>query len=796
MEYEILGYKYILEDELWGGIQILNRLVAASGKFGEEYRASLINTCSDMDGFINSAGDITNDAINSIIELLVDSFGGMGVYTLSVGYFRELMDKDGLFEPLEAKYKGIVEEYYEMVMSAEGEVASREYRKNNRSRMVGGYGTGLINGNLEAGAFNLASGAAHSIANSIGNASTKSKLKKDGQSLLLRGISEMVDCYKNTVITLMLPSARILHDEGMDIRLSSESDTNKAKAIMRNIDIGNVPKEDVPENIIKILELDPTVEDVYAYVIAEYGDEKGELRRLAKDIGIDTVEDCIEVMVTETVLDTDFYDVDKLEDNKKIIVNLGKYISVDTAQYIDAYDEIIKLHNEANAICDGNTYDNEDELRNAEEEMKKFLELTNNIDGNNEENLIEIKKVLEGFSSKSKDKYVSYIDEELAQYDKRRRRVNGVLYDTREETDRVIDTVKHINELLSKIEKGEETLSGVKDKIAEIEPPTKETSLMSNYLDEAIAVKDTLAEKMTQVGKGNRLDRTRAIYDAKSYAHRLKKYRALSKDDEEKLNAETDELCKVKNKQYTSLYEANSAYCESLKNAHKYSKDVVNKKTDGGLLSKLSSNAKEYLSKGYEEDYKYFIEINDGVLPPLENADLYNDCSLTAGKGNSEFDAQFKDKYNVLGKEYHMEKKTLNGSSVVAPKVEVTQHQIATIMDAVLNGAYSESIGGIQSEGQDEKTEEISKKQLTESTEKKIDDGTNETISETKKTVKTLKEELREVLIKEFGDDEEFINKVLEKARKDSVYKILIDEVPNHGYTKDNVLELVDIFVL
>ena len=225
-------------------------------------------------------------------------------------------------------------------------------------------------------------------------------------------------------------------------------------------------------------------------------------------------------------------------------------------------------------------------------------------------------------------------------------------------------------------------------------------------------------------------------------------------------------------------------------------KDVVNKKTDGGLLSKLSSNAKEYLSKGYEEDYKYFIEINDGVLPPLENADLYNDCSLTAGKGNSEFDAQFKDKYNVLGKEYHMEKKTLNGSSVVAPKVEVTQHQIATIMDAVLNGAYSESIGGIQSEGQDEKTEEISKKQLTESTEKKIDDGTNETISETKKTVKTLKEELREVLIKEFGDDEEFINKVLEKARKDSVYKILIDEVPNHGYTKDNVLELVDIFVL
>ena len=26
---------------------------------------------------------------------------------------------------------------------------------------------------------------------------------------------------------------------------------------------------------------------------------------------------------------------------------------------------------------------------------------------------------------------------------------------------------------------------------------------MSNYLDEAIAVKDTLAEKMTQVGKGN-----------------------------------------------------------------------------------------------------------------------------------------------------------------------------------------------------------------------------------------------------------------------------------------------------
>ena len=50
------------------------------------------------------------------------------------------MDKDGLFEPLEAKYKGIVEEYYEMVMSAEGEVAtSRRPDSSHQLRRIATY---------------------------------------------------------------------------------------------------------------------------------------------------------------------------------------------------------------------------------------------------------------------------------------------------------------------------------------------------------------------------------------------------------------------------------------------------------------------------------------------------------------------------------------------------------------------------------------------------------------------------------------------------------------------------------
>jgi len=784
MEYNILGYNISIDDKLINGLKMKKLFEKMADKHSQTYKEKLSSTCTNMEEFAESAEQVTIDSIQSVVDEIVDMMTNIGVYTVSSKSFLKELYEDELINDINDKLNETYETYYNMLDEAMGEIEARENRKNNRTRMRGNRYTGLINGGVEAGAYNLASGAAHSIANSIGNASTKSKLEKSGNSLRINSINELSQLFYDFVMNSMIPMIRILIQEGIDdIRLISDEDASRAKALLNNINNGNVPEEDVEEKLVECLVTDPSNEETYQYIIMNFSDENGELQRLARDLSIISVDIILNQLVKEAVFNADFSSVDKINEEKMLLEHLASSYDLDLSSYIKAYDRIILLHNKANSTCDGHTYDSEDELENAKAEVKKFCELTLNVDANNEEKLLELKSIFEGFTSQSKDKYVDYINNEIAKYDKRRRTVNGTTYKTREEADCAIESISYINDLLSRIYQKEETLENAQNKIKEYKYSNRETERLSNYLQEAISARDAFGRKINEVNTGNRLEQTKALLEAISSANVLKKCNCMTEAEENMLKQERDRLCTVKYKRYDSVYESNKAYWDILKKANKYNKDVVNKKTDGGLFSKLASGTKEYFSKGYEDDYKYFIDNNNGVLPPFNESDIdaFKKFHDGIAERNKRFDTEFKSNYGSLGKEYYMDKSILNGESIIEPKAEVKQEHINRILDELLDGEYSKEFNSRKKE-----------KQASEHQDVKSSNTSKDTLIDASGI--SIEEKLRIVLVNEFGDDEAFVNRVIEEAGNDNTYKILIEEVPNHGYSNENVLELIEIF--
>lgn len=94
---------------------------------------------------------------------------------------------------------------------AEAERTYRELRKEYRGRIIGGgFGLGgALQGMITAGVLNLASGAAHSIFNAIGNAFTNSREKRQLDDLFRSDdlVQSFIDTYRRSVFYLTMDAA-------------------------------------------------------------------------------------------------------------------------------------------------------------------------------------------------------------------------------------------------------------------------------------------------------------------------------------------------------------------------------------------------------------------------------------------------------------------------------------------------------------------------------------------------------------------------------------------------------------
>lgn len=341
-------------------------------------QVTLINSCFDdvalkaakmIEDFYKSAGNIET-VINGINEEAVNILQASVQNTLKFLGMVKIYDYNSTdilrYTGRKSKYRqhdastveiwdaaigSIYEEYCAINEEADNEKLNREIRKESRSRMTGmGFGlSGAIEAQMKAGAYNMATGAAHSIFNAVGNAMTDSarsdRLKAlyesdETRRILIRGMYDAIQQLKFDTIAL----CNIEY-------LYNRQGIAKVNTVLENISHGAVPESRLDSVITDLLLDDPFNENIYRLCMERFGDHNYELSLLARFFDM---EDCVSKIKTEVLVNN--LNNNSLITNKKAIIELvSDDHNVDWVYHIEDRSKISfdvevteKIYNELN----------------------------------------------------------------------------------------------------------------------------------------------------------------------------------------------------------------------------------------------------------------------------------------------------------------------------------------------------------------------------------------------------------------------------------------------------------------
>ncbi len=250
-------------------------------------------------GIVEETDNLYNGSIEPLINKGIDILNAQGVYSL---------DEDSFYDKYVKKFH-LTEHVFEVVRSMQKAVEAvnirqeeeemyRQARKAGRGRVVGGgFGLGgAIKGMAQAGMMNAASGIAHSAFNAVGNvgsgiaaSSDKAAIYKKYKEPLKTALMQDLYDIRNAIRTALQKEA------GIVCKYVTDSEYDKAKAIWNNYRLGRIPAEKKKEQIIEALTLNPYSIEIYDSIWEDYGDENGELRKMATYFGIPLEQQIAEI---------------------------------------------------------------------------------------------------------------------------------------------------------------------------------------------------------------------------------------------------------------------------------------------------------------------------------------------------------------------------------------------------------------------------------------------------------------------------------------------------------------------
>lgn len=243
---------------------------------------SSMGSCSAVE---KKADIIYNDSIAPLLKKGIDILNEQGVYSLDE---KNLYDKYADCARSTIYFYEAVDEMQHKAdavdIRREEEELYRRARKAERGRVVGGgFGFGgAVKGMAQAGMMNAATGIAHSAVNAVGNIGSSISASSD-KAILFKQYREplknalMKDLYNiRNAIRIALKK-----EAGIVCKYVTVSESDKAKAIWNNYSLGRIPAEKRKEQIIDALTLNPYNLKIYLSIWEDYGDENGELRKMA-----------------------------------------------------------------------------------------------------------------------------------------------------------------------------------------------------------------------------------------------------------------------------------------------------------------------------------------------------------------------------------------------------------------------------------------------------------------------------------------------------------------------------------
>ena len=348
---------------------------------------------------------------------------------------------------------------------------------------------------------------------------------------------------------------------------------------------------------------------------------------LCKEYNFDGKEG-LEIIIDKYIKELDYSSIRAVTKFKELLDCINTEFGVDFNGLKSAFAEIEDELRKLNKFCNGYEYETEEDAEKARQERDRFVDLISNVKDNEEEKILEIKKVIEDeFSMKSKNDFLELIDKTLKEYDLKARRAFGDVYETKEEARKVVAEVEKLNSLIGIYDfNSKEHMYEIKESMENASIPDRIKAKYLYSVDSCIEAIEAAESLISNHNFANRYEQTKLYCEFGEINAKMNFLRSVYgfESKYETFDTLKNEFCKefetiAGQRLYDELLVINQSYIKAVEKAITYKETIIDK-PDGkkSLFSKLKDGAKELMVKGYVKEYNYVTQNGVVAIPSLK----------------------------------------------------------------------------------------------------------------------------------------------------------------------------------
>lgn len=638
----------------------IDQVVANVFNVGESYILRAASWCIELMG--------KNHIYNYDTERFIKSYG-----LLSMEVWINACDK-------------IANSYTSIIVNAQMSSAVKQWQQNYRSKWLGSAysclpAVGKIPVDWSTGAEYPSAGdsIAPAVYPNLVILFNSSETLDTLSQALYRAVAGM---HKGLVRVLMEQSDHLI--EGLD-----DDKLRDFPVVFNNIVNGLVTCEDIVAQAASLVRIYPFKKELYTYMFDHYGDYGRVLSEMTAYFGLGNFMDHYKIRSVETqIVNEDYSSAASIIEAREHIRKKCDEAGVDWDGYMKAFDQLVSMSKEYARSVDGIHYDDDDQADQVRTELKKLLERTHGMSGNNEEEIRSAIKDIRQYSCQSKNKYIDYLEAALKRAELRYKTVKNMMFDTREEADQARRECEIFEKMLVQPCGSIEDIQKLRENALSMETKVKDL-----YLNVAGMMGDVW----------NRQD---ILYSSRAYSRPEKRnaYTAMWFEALELYNA--GELLGLKNESYIQWFEmmrndfltvkgivynnaqeANRSYYKILSHALAYRKYIDEKNNaTKGFFSSIKNSVSGIWAEKYQDDFVWLTLGGTRYLPPdteEEGNILENQYAamMQAMESNLNSIRSLMDRIHVPCEQ---QDEVISMESLMIDDKQMDQQEVASVMNEVL----------------------------------------------------------------------------------------------------------------
>lgn len=690
MEYVINGVGTYAPDPSYVSFRRIEHLFEKKAEAAcQEYVRYHNENFKTFDQFIEGANSAAHQIFYQVIDEAVAELIRYEVYDVSRETFLSkyiawvgIADWEEAYSDAEALYHGIREE-------EEATREARAERKEGRGRSVATIRGGdsvesMLKGYIGAELLNIGVGMLHSGVNAAQNVFTRKASERKKTELytdeimmeMATSVYVCVEQFKYAFVDALSEHASMVFSE------PSADEYKRAADMARNILDGSIPQERRAEVLRQILALDPLNREFMKYVLKTYGDTDGSYRALCETLSFDIdnvkrellLEDFSEEpaqittkasfygfeeqnlsglslytadMIADRLLSIHYDDKTAFQKDAAGFLEWAKKGILDISPYEAAFRKIEKI---IGKTVDGCVYSSMKKAQESAAFLEALCQKISSASGNDVKTIEAVLAELEDASVLSKDKYITYLKDELEKESRRFCHVKGVDYTDREVAKQAREDALALDGLLKEIalsdrDAVERTLTAVK----EIASPDLKEIYVSflecclTLLEEQSAAIRTSAA----VEYATRREAADMFYPEWTRKQKAEYLRVLLPeygqwfDDLYRHYVTVKQIC-------VTPQEADRKYFSMIKNARSYLNYISKKQAGGSVFSKIKTGVTGIVYEGYQKDYDAATAHGSREIPRddlQEDQKATEELAATCAAAVEAFQKEIADRY-------------------------------------------------------------------------------------------------------------------------------------------------------